>query len=372
MIRRNDDVLETLRNPMRGALRQLDEFTGHGSAQRLAREASTLTRYLREMQGPCAERQLQDASHRLSACAGVCEELQAMTRAILPDAFDWSSAMAIFERWRDEKSEALETWRRHQSCFGSLVDQANPTQMSQRLGAASPRYAANLARSGAITTSANRALQDTDFWTALEPLRQAAVALAPLQRLSESLAHSFGSALSMTELQRQWEDGRATWVRDYCSFAALVEDAMNLEDVAESEFDEAASVAEVRWTESPSRDPQVAERLWTVALRYTLPAFELNAQLTRLASRVDPKAIGGQAGWDLMVLAIGHAFPSYRQELMELAYPLLQHLSWRNAPCGSGVGATIEALSLEDAESFGVLVLEMLRVLAAIEKSLSD
>lgn len=353
MTRRND-VLDALRHPARGALRPLDEFTGHGSAQRLVKEASTVTRTLREMQRPCAVLLGRDASHRLSVCADACEELRAMTRAILPDAFARSSAMAIFERWRDE------------------VDHANLFDTSRRLNAASPGYAANLARVGALTRPANRALPDTDFWAALEPLRQAAVALAPLQRLSESLALSFGSALSMTELQRQWEDGRATWVRDYCSFAALVKDAMNLEDAAESEFDEAASDVEMRWAESPPRESPVAERVWTVALRYTLPAFELDAQLRRLASRVDPEAIGGQASWDRMVLSIGHAFPAYRHALMELAYPLLQHLSWHNAPCGSGVSDTTEALSLDDAESFEVMALEMLRVLAAIEKSLSN
>lgn len=239
---------------------------------------------------------------------------------------------------------------------------------------------ARLAHVGANPSLAQLGQPSTDAMDAMrsyfEQVRDVATALRPLETLGSSLYEQFGSTLTARSLQQQlelhsWRDPASDWQRAFQTVVDLASDAIGYPSPDdESEVEDAESDHEtVALDNKNGSAPQIDA--FVLAVRFTLPIYELYGRLRKLASRVDHAAIGSMPSLERMILAIASAYPQYACELAQHAHPFMQRLIWSEAPTGSTMHGAVEALTIEDADEFEAHVQAIVKVLRKIEGSTS-
>lgn len=384
----HDDILATLasQNLACTASQQVDAINS-GLASQLAKQTLDARQFRGSFNAAQesflaeSERRAMDVSEALTASARTGQYLES---AVMPGLSESLAILSHSEWIHEEMSRQTSVAEQMQAQLADALSQDHAIrEMTEQFESVLPGYTAYLARVEQDVDSA-RALLGSDAYTAFEndfaQLKRAAVALDPLQHLSNALASSFGSTITAEALQNQlhqhqWEDISSDWMREYRSFAGLVADAMGHEFEGEDENDGDAD-APAAIDDAPSVQRVALEtstdEVRQVALAYAMPFFEIDVRLKQLASRIDPMAIGGAISWERMILAIAHACPRHAPQLMRLAYPFLQCLSWHSAPGGACANGATELLSLDDAREFEVLARAMVCALKAVEQSLLD
>jgi hypothetical protein len=208
-----------------------------------------------------------------------------------------------------------------------------------------------------------------------EQISKTTSVLKPLETLSVSLYDQFGSGLTAGILQQELDNRilseASEWQRAFHSLASLASEAPGSRHYERAEeSNETAHDKPVVPLDAHDHDIAPAD-IYPIALRFALPAYELQVHLARIASRIDPSA-DGTATWERMILAIAGEHPAYAPELARIAYPLLQRLMWPNARPGKCVNGSTEVLSLDDAMEFEELAHALLLLLKVIEQKFSD
>ena len=381
-------LLAATQNPLREAVRQMEDLDGSAQFRRVALEAMQGPRYALDLDLPDLEadtaglgrsiaRELLDGA----AVAGAAALVETSIRAPLLESLAAELAQPGYQELvKVNAAQALalpEDWRQ---AAARLVDRRAITrEMTEHCGAIYPGYESLLRSIGdSLSTAKSRPLGEDVFELIqrdFDKLQQASRLLEPLQTLSQAWASAFGDALTVGMLKNQLAQPfgnliDSAWADPYQHFARLVDDARG--NLADDDSSEIGEVAEQNPLDSEVGIPvaPAEHNVWTVATRIAVSYHTLTVRLTAVASRMDADALGGTAKWERMLLAIGHASPAHAHELLALAYPLLQCFSLLFAPAGSMVHGSSESHQHADIERFETLVEEVLQLLDRIERAL--
>lgn len=398
----HDDILtafKSAQNPVLDEIRRIDDLTGRGELQRIAREDQQQPHWaspvLADFQAPSIARTARDAHDMLSesvlpvAIARNARDAQVSARddmerfsvaniAATHRAF--CASLATNQTIAEAALHAGGALNDAQARLMDLVDTERVSrEMTQLFGEPLTGYARLVADMGPRLAASQRGGLGDDIFSAIDrdfnQLKHLAVALDPLQNLARALTASLGSSLTLAELQdhldsRRWVGLDAGWVREYQSFAAMI-DATWDRDSQDEHVDDGNDLdaGEVEETDARTVDNrELEESVRAVALHYAPVAWELNERLTRLAGRIDPTVHSGNVSWDRMILAIGRAHPTHAETLMLLTDLLLQALDLVRAPQGPRMNGVSESLGLDEVERFKALAFAMIDVLKEIDE----
>lgn len=384
------DLIKSIQDPTREARRQMEEVSGRYLADRLVESYIDASAVL-------------DGQAHLGAAAEAYREVASLRDTIDQQHRLWreiASPASLSERMGSTALDAA-ALAGHSIAASSLSELAGSTardaaalagygttasSLSEVAGCrvsdmmTGSNDIARLAHVGANPSLAQLGQPSTDAMDAMrsyfEQVRDVATALRPLETLGSSLYEQFGSTLTARSLQQQlelhsWRDPASDWQRAFQTVVDLASDAIGYPSPDdESEVEDAESDHETVTLENKKGSaPQIDA--FVLAVRFTLPIYELYGRLRKLASRVDHAAIGSMPSLERMILAIASAYPQYASELARPAHPFLQRLIWSEAPTGSTVRGAVEALTIEDADEFEAHVQAMVKVLRKIEGSTS-
>lgn len=375
----HDDILtllKTAQTPVLREIHRIDDLTGRGELQRIAREAQQphwAAPALADLQANSITRTARDAGFSARdymesfSVTGIAATHRASCAHLATNQTIAEAALNAGSAINDAQAQLME-----------LVDTDRVSrQMTQLFGKPLTGYTHLVADMGSCLTASQRGALGEDVFAAIErdfnQLKHAAVALDPLQNLARALTASLGTSLTLAKLQdhldsRRWINLDAGWVREYQSLAVMID--ANWDRYSQDAYDDDNDLdaGEAEEADAGVVDNGVRIQLvWTVALNYTLATIELDAHLTRLAGRIDPQVHGREVSWERMILAIGRAYPAHAKTLMLLTYPLLQSLDLAKAPRGLRMSGESESLGLDEVERFKELVSAMIDVLKEIE-----
>lgn len=363
------DFIKSLQDPTLEARRQMEELNGSHLAECLLRNNVDVNAALGH------HARLGSATQACRELANVCDAINQQHHHLGREV----AASASLSKLAGNTARDAAALARHSITPSSLAEMVGYGTSDATM--ALSNGAAQLGRLDTNPDFARVMRSSTDALDSMrdyfEQIRDAASALRPLETLSSSLYQQFGSTLTASFLQQElrlhsWRDPASGWQRDFQAFVGLTSDAMGYplhdsEDEAEGSESDDQTVA----LDSESHDaPQVG--VYSLALRFALPAYELAVRLRGLAARADHTAIGIVPSWERMFLAVASAHPQYAPELARIALPLVQRLAWPEAPTGPGAHGTIETISMEDAEEFEMYVDAMKALLKKIEESISE
>ena len=113
---------------------------------------------------------------------------------------------------------------------------------------------------------------------------------------------------------------------------------------------------------------ETSEEVADVTLIFGMSLFEVQYRLIAVAQRIDP-LLDASTPLNQLILCVASGHPEHAAAITGLAYPFLVRMNWPLAAAGACADGTAERLTREDAEEFGALARDLVKVVDAIECS---